>query len=137
MDGAIHRAGGPEIMAECRKIGSCPTGEAVITTAGRLKAKKVIHTVGPIYRGRPEDPRLLAAAYGNSLDLAARHGLRTVAFPSLSTGAYGYPLDQAAKVALEAVVRGIEKNPGEFHEVRFVLFGQDAFDAYAQALNQL
>ena len=137
VDGAIHRAGGPEIMAECRKIGSCPTGEAVITTAGRLKAKKVIHPVGPIYRGRPEDPRLLAAAYDNSLDLAARHGLRTVAFPSLSTGAYGYPLDLAAKVALEAVVRGIGKNPGEFREVRFVLFGQDAFDAYAQALNQL
>ena len=135
VDGAIHRAGGPEIMAECRKIGSCPTGEAVITTAGRLKAKKVIHTVGPIYRGRPEDPRLLANAYLNSLDLAAHHGLRTVAFPSLSTGAYGYPLDQAAKVALEAVTRGIEKNPGKFEEVRFVLFGQDAFDAYAQALN--
>ena len=137
VDGAIHRAGGPEIMAECRKIGSCPTGEAVITTAGRLKAKKVIHTVGPIYRGRPEDPRLLAAAYGNSLDLAVRHGLRTVAFPSLSTGAYGYPLDQAAKVALEAVARGIEKNPGKFQEVRFVLFGQEAFDAYAQALNRV
>ena len=100
VDGAIHRAGGPEIMAECRKIGSCPTGEAVITTAGRLKAKKVIHTVGPIYRGRAEDPRLLANAYLNSLDLAAERGLRTVAFPSLSTGAYGYPLEAAAKVAL-------------------------------------
>ena len=137
VDGAIHRSGGPEIMAECRKIGSCPTGEAVITTAGRLKAKKVIHTVGPIYRGRPEDPRLLANAYLNSLDLAAHHGLRTVAFPSLSTGAYGYPLDQAANVALEAVVRGVEKNPGKFQEVRFVLFGQDAFDAYAQALGQI
>lgn len=111
VDGAIHRAGGPEIMAECRKIGSCPTGEAVITTAGRLKAKKVIHTVGPIYRGRPEDARLLASAYKSSLDLAAQHGLRSVAFPSLSTGAYGYPLDAAAKVALEAVRQGIEKIP--------------------------
>lgn len=137
VDGAIHRAGGPQIMAECRKIGSCPTGEAVITTAGRLKANKVIHTVGPVYRGRPEDSRLLAAAYGNSLDLAAQHGLKTVAFPSLSTGAYGYPLDQASKVALKAVQQGIEKHPGKFDEVRFVLFGQEAFDAYARALGQL
>jgi len=137
VDGAIHRAGGPEIMTECRKIGSCPTGEAVITTAGRLKAKKVIHTVGPVYRGRPEDSRLLANAYLNSLDLAAERGLRTVAFPSLSTGAYGYPLNVAAKVALEAVRKGIEKNFGKFDEVRFVLFGQDAFDAYARALGQI
>jgi len=137
VDGAIHRAGGPEIMAECRKIGSCPTGEAVITTAGRLKAKKVIHTVGPVYRGRPEDPRLLANAYLNSLDLAAERGLRTVAFPSLSTGAYGYPLNEAAKVALEAVRKGIEKNSGKFDEVRFVLFGQDAYDAYARALGRI
>lgn len=137
VDGAIHRAGGPEIMAECRKIGSCPTGEAVITTAGKLKAKNVIHTVGPIYRGRPEDPRLLASAYVNSLDLAAKHGLRTVAFPSLSTGAYGYPLDQAARVALKAITKGIEEHPGQLDEVQFFLFGQAAFDAYALALGQL
>ncbi len=137
VDGAIHRAGGPEIMAECRQIGSCPTGEAVITTAGRLKAKKVIHTVGPIYRGRPEDPRLLAGAYQSSLDLAARHGLKTVAFPSLSTGAYGYPLDLAASVALAAVKQGIEKHPKDFDEVRFVLFGEAAFAAYVQALKKL
>ena len=137
VDGAIHRAGGPDIMAECRKIGSCPTGEAVITTAGRLKAKKVIHTVGPIYRGRPEEARLLASAYTNSLDLAAQHGLRTVAFPSLSTGAYGYPLEAAAKVALEAVRQGIEKNSGKFDEVRFVLFGPEAFEAYDQVLSRL
>ncbi|MBU1276751.1 MAG: O-acetyl-ADP-ribose deacetylase [Proteobacteria bacterium] len=137
VDGAIHRAGGPEIMAQCRKIGSCPTGEAVITTAGKMKAKKVIHTVGPIYRGRPEDPRLLASAYLSSLELAAKHGLRTVAFPSLSTGAYGYPLEQAARVALEAVKQGIEKHPGDFDEVRFVLFGHEAFEAYDEALSYL
>jgi O-acetyl-ADP-ribose deacetylase (regulator of RNase III) len=77
VDGAIHRAGGPEIMAECRKFAGCPTGQAVITTGGRLKAKKVIHTVGPIYRGRPEDAKLLASCYASSLALAARHGLRT------------------------------------------------------------
>ncbi len=137
VDGAIHRAGGPEIMAECKKIGHCPTGEAVITTAGRIKAKKVIHTVGPIYRGRPEDPRLLASAYQSSLALAAEHKLRTVAFPSLSTGAYGYPLDQAAAVALKAVKQGILDHPGAFDQVRFVLFGQNAFEAYAHALDQL
>lgn len=137
VDGAIHRAGGPEIMAECRRIGSCPTGEAVITTAGKLSAKKVIHTVGPIYRGRPEDLRLLASAYANSLELAAKHGLRSVAFPSLSTGAYGYPLEKAAEVALRAVKEGVENNPGKFEEVRFVLFGQDAFDAYSRVLDML
>jgi len=137
VDGAIHRAGGPEIMAECRKIGHCPTGEAVITTAGRMKAKKVIHTVGPIYRGRPEDPRLLASAYKSSLALAAEHKLRTVAFPSLSTGAYGYPLDRAAAVALKAIKRGILDHPGAFDQVRLVLFGESAFSAYASALDQL
>jgi len=137
VDGAIHRAGGPEIMAECRRLGGCPTGQAVITTAGRLPAKNVIHTVGPIYRGRPEDARLLASAYRSSLELAARHGLRGVAFPSLSTGAYGYPLDQAAGVALTAVKEGILAHPGAFDEVRFVLFGADALEAYSRALDGL
>jgi O-acetyl-ADP-ribose deacetylase (regulator of RNase III) len=137
VDGAIHRAGGPEIMAECRQIGGCPTGQAVITTAGRLPAKKVIHTVGPIYRGRPQDPELLASCYKNSLALAARHGLRTVAFPSISTGAYGYPLDEAARVALAAVKEAIEANQEAFDEVRFVLFGHDAYQAYARALAEL
>ncbi|MCF8031641.1 MAG: O-acetyl-ADP-ribose deacetylase [Desulfarculaceae bacterium] len=135
VDGAIHRAGGPEIMAEGRAIGHCPTGEAVITTAGKLKAKKVIHTVGPVYRGRPEDPRLLASAYKNSLALAAKNKLKSVAFPSLSTGAYGYPVDQAAKVALKAVKEGIEAHPGAFERVHFVLFGDDAYDAYCRALD--
>jgi O-acetyl-ADP-ribose deacetylase (regulator of RNase III) len=134
VDGAIHRAGGPEIEAEARALGGCPTGQAVITTAGRLAAKNVIHTVGPVYRGRPEDARLLASAYRSSLDLAARHGLRSVAFPSLSTGAYGYPLDEAAGVALAAVKEGILAHPGAFGEVRFVLFGSQAFDAYSRAL---
>lgn len=137
VDGAIHRAGGPEIMAECRRIGHCPTGEAVITTAGQLPAQKVIHTVGPVYRGRPEDERLLASAYESSLSLAAEHGLATVAFPSISTGAYGYPLEDAARVALQAVARGIREHPEAFREVRFVLFGDDAHRAYGQALAEL
>ncbi len=137
VDGAIHRAGGPEIMAECRKIGGCPTGQAVITTAGRLKAEKVIHTVGPIYQGTPRDAELLAECYRNSLALAAEHGLRSIAFPSISTGAYGYPLEDAARVALAAVKEGIEAHPGAFDEVRFVLFGSRAFDAYRRALEEL
>ncbi|MBI4797728.1 MAG: O-acetyl-ADP-ribose deacetylase [Desulfarculus sp.] len=136
VDGAIHRAGGPEIMQECRQIGGCPTGQAVITTAGRLKAKKVIHTVGPIYRGQPQDAKLLASAYVSSLDLAAHHALRTVSLPSLSTGAYGYPLAKAARVALDAVQQAILTHPDAFDEVRFVLFGDDAYEAYRQALAQ-
>lgn len=137
VDGAIHRAGGPQIMEECRQIGHCPTGGAVITTGGRLKAKKVIHTVGPIYRGSPQDAQLLASAYRSSLELAARHGLRTVAFPSISTGAYGYPLAQAADVALDAVKLSILAHGDAFDEVRFVLFGDEAHQAYRQALARL
>lgn len=137
VDGAIHRAGGPAIMAECRKLGGCPTGQAVITTAGNLKAKRVIHTVGPIYRGRPEDPLLLASAYRSSLELAARHGLRTVAFPSLSTGAYGYPLADAAEVALQAIKAAILAHDDAFDEVRLVLFGDEAHEAFRQALARL
>ena len=137
VDGAIHRAGGPAIMAQCRQIGGCPTGQAVITTGGRLPAGKVIHTVGPIYRGRPEDAKLLASCYASSLELAARHGLRSVAFPSISTGAYGYPLDQAAAVALTAIVKAINEHPEAFDLVRMVLFGQEALAAYEKALAQL
>lgn len=137
VDGAIHRAGGSDIEAEARRLGGCPTGQAVITTAGRLPVKKVIHTVGPVFRGVPQDARLLASAYRSSLDLAVRHGLRSVAFPSLSTGAYGYPLDQAAAVALSAVKEGILAHQGAFDEVRFVLFGSEAFRAYSQALAAL
>ncbi len=137
VDGAIHRAGGPDIEAEARRLGGCPTGQAVITTAGRLPVRKVIHTVGPVYRGGPDDARLLGSAYRNSLDLAARHGLRSVAFPSLSTGAYGYPLGEAAGVALVAVKEGILAHQGAFDEVRFVLFGSEAFSAYSQVLATL
>lgn len=137
VDGAIHRAGGPDIQAEARRFGGCPTGEAVITTAGRLAAGKVIHTVGPIYRGSPEDARLLASAYRSSLDLAARHDLRSIAFPSLSTGAYGYPLAEAARVALAAVKEGILAHKGAFDEVRFVLFGAEAFSTYSQVLSDM
>jgi O-acetyl-ADP-ribose deacetylase (regulator of RNase III) len=137
VDGAIHRAGGPDIEAEARRLGGCPTGQAVITTAGRLPARKVIHTVGPVYSGSPKDARLLASAYRSSLELAARHGLRSVAFPSLSTGVYGYPLGEAAPVALAAVKEVILANADAFDAVSFVLFGSEAFDAYSRALAAL
>jgi O-acetyl-ADP-ribose deacetylase (regulator of RNase III) len=137
VDGAIHRAGGPKIMEECRKIGGCPTGQAVITTGGNLKAQYVIHTVGPIYRGGTGNvAALLASAYRESMKLAHKKGLRSVAFPSLSTGAYGYPLDEAAEIALKTVVGFIQENPG-FDRVGFVLFGKVSYQAYEQALQKL
>lgn len=141
VDGAIHRAGGPAILEECKQIharqGGCPTGEAVITTAGNLPAKRVIHTVGPIWRGgRAGEPRLLANCYRNSLELAVEHGLQTVAFPSVSTGAYGYPVDQAARVALGTVIQFLEAD-APLDEVRFVLYDSRTYQAYETALTEL
>ncbi len=136
VDGAIHRAGGPAIMEECRRIGSCPTGKAVITTGGNLKAKQVIHTVGPIYHdGKRGEPQLLASAYSESLKLARTKGIRTVAFPSLSTGAYGYPLEEAARIAVKTVADFIRENP-VFDRVGFVLFGTQSFQAYVKAVEK-
>ena len=100
VDGAIHRAAGPELLAECRTLGGCPTGDAKITQGYRLKARHIIHTVGPVYRGSPRDAELLASCYQHSLHLAALNHLHTIAFPSISTGAYGYPVDEAAPIAL-------------------------------------
>jgi O-acetyl-ADP-ribose deacetylase len=137
VDGAIHRAGGPQILEECRKIGGCPTGEARITTGGRLPAKRVIHTVGPIYRdGKQGEADLLANAYRNSLRLASERGITTVAFPSISTGAYGYPLAEAARIALTAALDFLKAHP-EIALVRFVLFGQAAYQAYEAVLSEL
>lgn len=136
VDGAIHRAGGPSIMEECRKIGSCPTGNAVMTGGGRLKAKYVIHTVGPVYRdgGRKEE-KLLAGAYLNSLKLADEKGLSSIAFPSISTGAYGYPVNEASVVALKAVV-GFSKSGTSLKLIRFVLFSETDLKTYERALKQ-
>ena len=134
VDGAIHRAGGPNIMEECLKIGGCPTGTAVITTAGNLKAKKVIHTVGPIYRGGDKmEAQLLKNAYWSSLDLARENGLNSVAFPAISTGVYGYPLEEAAEIAVGAGVEyaGIFDQP---MLIRFVLFDSTAYKAFSRAL---
>lgn len=133
VDGAIHRAGGPMIMEECRRIGGCPTGRAVITGGGNLMAKYVIHTVGPVYRdGNRGEADLLASAYRESLTLARQKGLRSLAFPSLSTGAYGYPLEEAAAVAVKTVTDYIRSHQ-VFERVGFVLFGNQAYQAYVQA----
>ena len=137
VDGAIHRAGGPAIMAECRKIGGCPTGEAVITTGGDLPAEKVIHTVGPVYRdGNHGEPELLAAAYRNSLRVASENRLATVAFPSISTGVYGYPIRDASKVALSTVIGYLREHP-EILLVRHVLYSRSDYETYEETLKDL
>jgi O-acetyl-ADP-ribose deacetylase len=137
VDGAIHRAGGPAIEAECRQLGGCPTGEARITTGGRLKARYVIHTVGPVYKdGLHREPQLLASCYRESLKLASARGLKTLAFPSVSTGVYGYPIEDAARVALTTVREYLAQHP-DIERVRFVLFGHPAYEAYARVLKEL
>jgi len=137
VDGAIHRGGGPTIMEACRKIGSCPTGSAVITSAGLLKAKYVIHAVGPVYRdGRHDEETLLRNAYTSCLNLAVQYGLKSISFPALSAGAYGYPLRAAARIAMKTVIEFLNSHP-QIVEVRFVLFSQDTYDAFAGELQNL
>ncbi|MBN2296509.1 MAG: O-acetyl-ADP-ribose deacetylase [Pirellulales bacterium] len=138
VDGAIHRAGGPTIMLEtdAKYPGGCPTGTAVITGAGNLPSKYVIHTVGPVWSGGGRgESELLEAAYRNSLELAAENDCRSVAFPSLSTGAYRYPMDQAARIAITTAIDYLGRH--DLPElVRFVLFGQGAYGAFAAALEE-
>ena len=137
VDGAIHRAGGPSVLEECRRIGGCPTGEARLTSAGNLPAKYVIHAVGPIWSGGNQgEPDLLASAYASSLKLASEHGCRTVAFPSISTGAYGFPIDRAARIALRTIGDHLR---GDTHleEVTMVLFSRPDLDVYEQALDEI
>jgi O-acetyl-ADP-ribose deacetylase (regulator of RNase III) len=137
VDGAIHRAGGPAIEAECCGLGGCPTGEARITTGGNLKARYVIHTVGPIYKdGFHREPELLTSCYRESLKLASAKGIKSLAFPSISTGVYGYPMEDAARVALKVVVDYLHEHP-EIELVRFVLFGKPAYRVYEKALPEV
>ena len=141
VDGAIHRAGGPEILEACRKIvarqGGCPTGEAVITTAGKLPAKFVIHTVGPVWHGGTKnEPEKLASCYHNSLKLAQENNCQTVAFPNISTGVYGYPKPEAAKVALQETIAFLENNALP-REVTFVCFDEENLELYKKLLEKV
>jgi O-acetyl-ADP-ribose deacetylase (regulator of RNase III) len=136
VDGAIHHAAGPEFIAECRTIGGCPTGEARITRGYRLKAPYIIPTVGPVYHGRPRDAELLASAYRISLQLASQHNIKTLAFPSISTGIYGYPLDEAAPIALRTVKEYLLEH-SEIEAVRFILWDVTARVAYERAARTL
>jgi len=140
VDGAIHHRGGRAILEECEQIrreewpGGLPTGKAVITTGGSLKARYVIHTVGPVWSGgRMGEPESLAECYVNSLQIAVRHGLKSIAFPSISTGAYGYPIHGASRIALKAVKRYVERE-GAPAEVMFVLYSENDFKTYMEAL---
>jgi len=141
VDGAIHRAGGSAILEECKQIvsrqGRLPTGKAVITTAGNMKTKHVIHTVGPIWHGGSKgEAELLASAYRESLNLAAENNLSSISFPSISTGAYGYPVDEASRVALKTVTSSLSETTS-IKEVVFVLFDARTLDAYASALQEI
>jgi O-acetyl-ADP-ribose deacetylase (regulator of RNase III) len=140
VDGAIHRAGGPEILDECRRLGGCATGDAKITTGGWLPARYVIHTVGPVYSraGAEGAAQLLASAYRRSLEVAAEQGIRSVAFPSISTGAYGYPMDDAAAISLQTVADYLaSQSKGGIVLVRFVLYGGPAYQVYQRTLREL
>jgi len=136
VDGAIHRAGGPSILEECRRLGGCATGDAKITSGGSLRVRFVIHAVGPVYRdGRHGEPAALASAYRRSLELAIEHGLRSIAFPSISTGAYRFPIAEAAPIALGTVRQILAARPGTLELVRFVLFSAADLHAYEAALD--
>jgi O-acetyl-ADP-ribose deacetylase (regulator of RNase III) len=136
VDGAIHRAGGAAILDECRGLGGCETGEAKATTAGRLPAQFVIHTVGPVWRGGDNgEDELLASCHRSSLELAASLGCATLAFPAISTGAFGFPVDRAARIALGATAEALAALAG-IERVTFVLYGRDAYDVFVSTLAQ-
>jgi len=136
VDGAIHRAGGPAILEECRKLGGCDTGDAKITTGGRLKAKYVIHTVGPVYQdGKHGEPDLLASCHRRSLEVASENGITSVAFPAISTGAYRYPVPEAAEVALRSVIEYLRAHE-DVTLVRFVLFDDPTYRTFAAELKR-
>lgn len=134
VDGAIHRVGGPQILEECKKIGGCRTGNAVITSGGKLRARYVIHTVGPVFRGGGRgEPELLASCYRRSLEVASVQGIKSLAFPSISTGAYSYPIESASRIALKTVADFLKGHP-EIQEARFVLFSSKDLEVYKNAI---
>ena len=135
VDGAIHRAAGPELLEECRRIGGCPTGEARITKAYRLPAKHVIHTVGPVWSGeKRNEEELLRNCYDNSMKLADENGIKTIAFPSISTGAYGFPIERAVPIVIQVVRENLEKM-NRIQKVIFVCFIQSDFEVYEKSFN--
>ena len=140
-DGTIHTKGGPRIYEECRRIGGCPIGDAVITTGGDLRARHVIHAVGPVWRGGDEhEPELLASAYRRSLEVAVQQGLRSISFPSISTGAFVYPLRLAAPIALRTIIEFLEREQHSLDEVRMVLYSREddrAYPIFAETLQGL
>jgi O-acetyl-ADP-ribose deacetylase len=136
VDGAIHRAAGPELLEECKPLGGCETGDAKITGAGQLPVNHVIHAVGPVWNGGESGERdQLASAYRRAIELAAEHGDKRVAFPAISTGVYRFPLDQAAAISIDAVKQAMTDHP-EVEEARFWLFGDDAYSAFEEALGR-
>ncbi len=137
VDGAIHRVAGPELLAECRTLGGCPTGEAKITRGCRLPARWVIHTVGPVWRGGKDgEDKLLASCYRRSLEVAVQNGVRSLAFPAISTGIYGFPLERATRIAVSEVRTFLEANPA-LEKVVFVCFDGPTFNCYEQALAEI
>lgn len=136
VDGAIHRAAGPGLLAECRTLGGCPTGEARITRGYNLPAAWIIHTVGPVWRGgSQEEPELLARCYRSCFSLAREHGIRTIAFPAISTGVYGYPKKEAARIAVREARQALAEN-GQLATILFVCFNSDTRRAYDKALTE-